>query len=290
MLILNALVQGILLGGLFAMAALGLSIAFGVLRVVNLAHGEIMTLGAYLASMGIMALGVDVWVSLLVVVPLMGVVGYVVQRTVLQRALRLSELSPLLVTFGIAIIVPNVLIEVFTNNKQAIPTGDLAVQSITVADGLTVGVLPLLTMVVAVVLIAAVQLFLSRARIGRYMRAAADDSDTLRLMGVDYRTVYAVAMGLAFAIAALAGVFFGMRQGGVTPFDGQLTVLFAFEAVIIGGLGSLWGTLAGGVVLGVAQAVAGLVSPELPLLVGNLVFIAILVLRPTGIVQSKVAV
>lgn len=290
MLILNALVQGILLGGLFAMAALGLSIAFGVLRVVNLAHGEIMTLGAYLASMGIMALGVDVWVSLLVVVPLMGVVGYVVQRTVLQRALRLSELSPLLVTFGIAIIVPNVLIEVFTNNKQAIPTGDLAVQSITVADGLTVGVLPLLTMVVAVVLIAAMQLFLSRARIGRYMRAAADDSDTLRLMGVDYRTVYAVAMGLAFAIAALAGVFFGMRQGGVTPFDGQLTVLFAFEAVIIGGLGSLWGTLAGGVVLGVAQAVAGLVSPELPLLVGNLVFIAILVLRPTGIVQSKVAV
>jgi len=290
MLILNALVQGILLGGLFAMAALGLSIAFGVLRVVNLAHGEIMTLGAYLASMGIMALGVGVWVSLLVVVPLMGVVGYVVQRTVLQRALRLSELSPLLVTFGIAIIVPNVLIEVFTNNKQAIPTGDLAVQSITVADGLTVGVLPLLTMVVAVVLIAAVQLFLSRAKIGRYMRAAADDSDTLRLMGVDYRTVYAVAMGLAFAIAALAGVFFGMRQGGVTPFDGQLTVLFAFEAVIIGGLGSLWGTLAGGVVLGVAQAVAGLVSPELPLLVGNLVFIAILVLRPTGIVQSKVAV
>ena len=249
-----------------------------------------MTLGAYLASMGITALGINVWVSLLIVVPLMGVVGYVVQRTVLQRALRLSELSPLLVTFGIAIIVPNVLIEVFTNNKQAIPTGDLAVQSLTLADGLTVGVLPLLTMVVAVVLIAGVQLFLSRARIGRYMRAAADDSDTLRLMGVDYRTVYAFAMGLAFAIAALAGVFFGMRQGGVTPFDGQLTVLFAFEAVIIGGLGSLWGTLAGGVVLGVAQAVAGLVSPELPLLVGNLVFIAILVLRPTGIVQSKVAV
>ena len=288
--ILNALAQGILLGGLFAMAALGLSIAFGVLRVVNLAHGEIMTLGAYLAFVTISSLGVNVWLSLLVVVPLMGVVGYWVQRAVLQRALRLGELSPLLVTFGISIIIPNALIEVFKNNKKAIPTGDLAVQSVTIVDGITIGVLPLLTMIVAVLLIAGMQQFLARSRIGRYMRAAADDSDTLRLMGVDYRKVYAFAMGLAFAIAALAGVFFGMRQGGVTPFDGQLTVLFAFEAVIIGGLGSLWGTLAGGIVLGVAQTMAGLVSPELPLLVGNLVFIAILVFRPTGIVQSKVAV
>lgn len=290
MAILNALTQGILLGGLFAMAALGLSIAFGVLRVVNLAHGEIMTLGAYLAFVTISSLGVNVWISLLVLVPIMGFVGYWVQRALLQRALRLSELSPLLVTFGISIIIPNVLIEIFTNNKKAIPTGDLAVQSITITEGIRIGVLPLLTMVVAIVLIAGMQLFLAQARIGRYMRAAADDSETLRLMGVDHRKVYAFAMALAFAIAALAGVFFGMRQGGVTPFDGQLTVLFAFEAVIIGGLGSLWGTLAGGIVLGVAQTMAGLVGPELPLLVGNLVFIAILVFRPTGIVQSKVAV
>jgi branched-chain amino acid transport system permease protein len=288
MTILNALVQGMLLGGLFAMAALGLSIAFGVLRVVNLAHGEIMTLGAYFAYMTLSALGINVWLSLVVVVPLMGIAGYWVQRLVLQRALRLSELSPLLVTFGISIIIPNVLIEVFTNDKKPIPTGVLAVQSITITDGLTIGVLPLLTMIVAVVLIAGLQFFLARTRMGRFMRAAADDSDTLRLMGVDYRKVYAFAMALAFGIAALAGVFFGMRQGGVTPFDGQLTVLFAFEAVIIGGLGSLWGTLAGGVVLGVAQTVAGQISPELPLLVGNLVFIAILVFRPTGIVRSKV--
>ena len=288
--ILNALVQGILLGGLFAMAALGLSIAFGVLRVVNLAHGEIMTLGAYLAYATLSSLGVNVWISLLVVVPLLGFVGYWVQRGMLQRALRLGELSPLLVTFGLSIIIPNVLIELFTNNKMPIATGDLAVQSITVTDGLTIGVLPLLTMILTVLLIAGMQVFLAKTRMGRYMRAAADDSDTLRLMGVDYRKVYAFAMALAFAIAALAGVFFGMRQGGVTPFDGQLTVLFAFQAVIIGGLGSLWGTLAGGIVLGVAQTLAGQISPELPLLVGNLVFIAILVFRPTGIVKSKVAI
>jgi branched-chain amino acid transport system permease protein len=290
MVILNALIQGVLLGGLFAMAALGLSIAFGVLRVVNLAHGEIMTLGAYIAFLVMAASGVNVWVALLVVVPVVGFIGYWVQRALLQRALRLSELAPLLVTFGISIIIPNALIEVFTTDKKPIPTGDLAVQSITITDGLTIGVLPLLTMAIAVVLIAGMQMFLARTRMGRYMRAAADDSDTLRLMGVDYRKVYAFAMALAFGIAALAGVFFGMRQGGVTPYDGQLTVLFAFEAVIIGGLGSLWGTLAGGIVLGMAQTLAGQISPELPLLVGNLVFLAVLVLRPTGIVRSKVAI
>jgi len=290
MVIVNALVQGVLLGGLFAMAALGLSIAFGVLRVVNLAHGEIMTVGAYLAAVTLTTLGVNVWISMLVVVPVMGVVGYWVQRVMLQRALAIGELAPLLVTFGIAIIVPNVLIEVFTNNKMAIPTGSLAVSSIQITDGVSIGVLPLLTMVVAVALIAGTQLFLGRTRQGRYMRAAADDSETLRLMGIDHRKVYATAMALAFGIAALAGVFFGMRQGGVTPFDGHLTVLFAFEAVIIGGLGSLWGTLAGGVVLGVAQTLAGVISPELPLLVGNLVFLAVLVFRPTGIVSRKVAV
>jgi branched-chain amino acid transport system permease protein len=284
----NALVQGILLGGLFAMAALGLSIAFGVLRVVNLAHGEIMTLGAYLAAVTLSSLGVNVWVALVVVVPVMALVGYWVQRVILQRAIRISELAPLLVTFGLAIIIPNVFIEVFTNDKKPIPIGDLAVQSITITPGVTVGVLPLLTLIVSLVLIIVLQLFLARTRMGRYMRAAADDSDTLRLMGVDYRKVYGFAMGIAFGIAALAGIFFGMRQGGVTPFDGQITVLYAFEAVIIGGLGSLWGTLAGGIVLGIAQAIAGQISPDLPLLVGNLVFLAVLVLRPTGIVRSKV--
>ncbi|WP_062205090.1 branched-chain amino acid ABC transporter permease [Demequina salsinemoris] len=290
MVVVNALVQGILLGGVFAMAALGLSIAFGILRVVNLAHGEIMTVGAYIAAIALSRFGVSVWVSLLVAVPLLGLAGYWVQRAMLQRALRIGELAPLLVTFGIAIIIPNVLIELFTTNKQAIPTGGLAVSSISLVEGVNVGVLPLITMAVAVALIAATQLYLSKTRNGRYMRAAADDWETLRLMGVDHRRVYALAMAMAFGIAALAGVFFGMRQGGVTPYDGQLAVLFAFEAVIIGGLGSLWGTLAGGIVLGVSQTLAGVVSPELPLLVGNLVFLAVLMFRPTGIVQSKVAV
>jgi len=284
---MNAVVQGILLGGVFAMSALGLSLAFGVLKVVNLAHGQIMTLGAYLAYLTISSSGLDVWLSLAIVVPGMFLVGYWVQRLMLQRALGLSELAPLMVTFGISVIIPNALIGLFSNNKLQIPIGNLAVSSWTITDGISVGIMPLLTLGLSVALILALQQFLSKTSVGRAMRAAADDSETLGLMGVDYRKIYALAMGIAFALAALAGVFFGIRQGGVTPFDGQLAVLFAFQAVIIGGLGSLWGTLAGGIVLGIAQTVAGQISPELPLLVGNLVFLAILVLRPNGIFKSK---
>lgn len=285
---LNALIQGVLLGGLFAMSALGLSLAFGILRVVNLAHGQLMVLAAYLAVVNMSALGINVWVSLLIVVPLMFAFGYAAQFFLFQRALRLSDLSPLVVAFGISVIIPNVLISLFTTNKQLLPTGDLSVASIMIG-GISIGVLPLLTMAVAIALIIGLQLFLGRTPLGRNMRAAADDPDTLRLMGVNYRTVYATAMGIAFVLAGLAGVFLGIRQGGITPLDGQIAVLFAFETVIIGGLGSLWGTLIGGVVLGVAQTLAGQISPELPLLVGNLVFLAVLVVRPSGIIRGKVA-
>ncbi len=286
MTLINLLAQGILLGGLFAMAALGLSLAFGVLRVVNLAHGDLMTLGGYLAFVTMSVSGVSVWTSLLVVVPALSFLGYWVQRVLLQRALKISELAPLLVTFGLAIMIPNSLQELFTSNKQPIPVGSLAVESVSFG-GITVGLLPLLTLGIAVALIAGVHSFLKFTAYGRYMRAAADDYEILRLMGVDHRKVYAWAMAIAFGIAAIAGALFGARQGGVTPFDGQLTVLFAFEAVVIGGLGSLWGTLIGGIVLGIAQVIAGQFGPELPLLVGHLVFLFVLVVRPNGIISKR---
>jgi branched-chain amino acid transport system permease protein len=230
--------------------------------------------------------GVSAWTSLLVVVPALSFLGYWVQRVLLQRALKISELAPLLVTFGLAIMIPNSLQELFASNKQPIPVGSLAVESVSFG-GITVGLLPLLTLGIAVALIAGVHSFLKFTAYGRYMRAAADDYEILRLMGVDHRKVYAWAMAIAFGIAAIAGALFGARQGGVTPFDGQLTVLFAFEAVVIGGLGSLWGTLIGGIVLGIAQVVAGQFGPELPLLVGHLVFLFVLVVRPNGIISKR---
>jgi branched-chain amino acid transport system permease protein len=280
--------QGILLGGLFAMSAVGLSLAFGVLRVVNLAHGDLMTLGGYLAFLTMEHTGLNTWFSLLIVVPGMGVIGYIVQRALLQRALRMGELAPLMVTFGIAIIIPNSLMQIFSSNVQQLPVGSLAVSSIRINDSISLGTFPILTLTLSILLIGSLQQFLARTKMGRYMRAAADDSEVLRLMGVDHRKVYGLAMGIAFATLALAGVLFGMRQGGVSPFDGQLTVLFAFETVIIGGLGSLWGTLLGGIVLGVAQTVSGQISPEIPLLVGHLVFLAVLAFRPNGLMGRQV--
>lgn len=284
--IVNLLTQGVLLGGLFAMAALGLSLAFGVLRVVNLAHGDLMTLGAYLAFLSLSFSGLSLWLSLLIVVPALAMVGYWTQRALLQRALKIGELAPLLVTFGLAVMIPNSLMELFSSNKQPLPTGSLAVASVSLGD-VSVGLLPLITLLVAVGLIALVQLFLKYTTYGRYMRAAADDYEVLRIMGVDHKRIYAWAMAMAFGIAAIAGVMFGARQGGVTPFDGQIMVLFAFEAVVIGGLGSLWGTLIGGIVLGIAQVLAGQLDPQLSLLAGHLVFLLVLVLRPQGIVSKK---
>ncbi|MBI1758809.1 MAG: branched-chain amino acid ABC transporter permease [Actinobacteria bacterium] len=283
---LNAVVQGVLLGGFFAISALGLSIVFGVMRIVNLAHGALMILAAYGSVLLIERTGLGTWSSLLVVVPVMAALGYLLQRLVLQRAVSISELAPLMVTFGISIMIPNALVELFTSDVQALPTGNLATRSVS-AGGIAVGLLPLLTFGIAVVLIAGLQLFLARARSGRLMRAAADDSQALRLMGVDNRVVYAQATAIAFATLALAGVLFGVRQGGVAPFDGQVTVLLAFETVIIGGLGSLWGTLVGGIVLGVTQTLGGEFSPEVPLLVGNLMFLAVLAFRPNGILGRE---
>lgn len=268
------------------MAALGLSLAFGVLRVVNLAHGDLMTLGAYLAFLSLSFSGLSLWLSLLIVVPALAMVGYWTQRALLQRALKIGELAPLLVTFGLAVMIPNSLMELFSSNKQPLPTGSLAVASVSLGD-VSVGLLPLITLLVAVGLIALVQLFLKCTTYGRYMRAAADDYEVLRIMGVDHKRIYAWAMAMAFGIAAIAGVMFGARQGGVTPFDGQIMVLFAFEAVVIGGLGSLWGTLIGGIVLGIAQVLAGQLDPQLSLLAGHLVFLLVLVLRPQGIVSKK---
>lgn len=279
----NAVLQGVLLGGVFAISAVGLSLLFGVMRIVNLAHGSLMILAAYLAVLTLRAVDVPTLVAVLVVVPVMAALGYLLQRGLFERALRIGPLAPLLVTFGLAIIVPNGLLEVFSSDTEPLPVGSLATRSVRVGGQLSAGLFPLLTLVLAVSVVVGLQQYLGRTRTGRLMRAAADDARTLRLMGVDDRRIYGLATGIAFATIAVAGCLYGMRQGGVTPFEGDLTVLFAFETVIIGGLGSLWGTLAGGIVLGVAQAVGGQVSPELPLLFGHVVFLAVLALRPSGL-------
>lgn len=287
MTLLNALAQGILLGGIFALAAAGLSLMYGVMRVTNLAHGDLMVLGGYVCAFAATSAGVPVVLSAVVSMTVLGVAGWLAQRLVLDRALAVGEMAPLLVTFGLSVIIPNVLLELFTNNSKPIAIGAIGTESFEITDDIAIGWFPLIILVIAIAVVVVLQLFLRRTHLGRLLRATSDDASTVRLMGVDNRTMYGIATAIAFATVALGGSLYAMRQGGITPFEGQSLVLFAFEAVIIGGLGSLWGTLLGGFVLGIAQAVGALVSPDLPLLVGHLVFLAVLAARPQGILGKR---
>jgi branched-chain amino acid transport system permease protein len=277
---LNILIQGALLGGLYALFAIGLSLAFGIMRLVNIAHGDLIVLSAYLALITINATGLSAIVSLVVVVPAMFALGYVLQRGLLNFTLSGGLLPPLLVTFGISVIIENVLLQVFGADIRRLHAGAIETESLPLGS-IAVGVYPLVVFVTAVVAIAGLQLLFYRTALGRAFRATSDDPGTAELMGVDNRHLYAVAMAIAMIFTALAGVLMAIR----TTFDpaaGPIRLIFAFEAVIIGGLGSLWGTLLGGMVLGIAQAIGAALSPTWQILAGHIAFLIILVVRPSG--------
>jgi branched-chain amino acid transport system permease protein len=280
--LLNAIVQGVLLGGLYALVAAGLSLIFGVMRLVNIAHGDLIVLAGYLALVAAWTTGLHPLLTLVVVVPAMAALGYALQRGVLNHTLGTDILPPLLVTFGLAVIIQNGLLQGFTADSQKLQAGAIEPVSIALPGGLAVGVLPLAMFAVAVLIIAGLQLVFYRTGLGRAFRATSDDPSTARLMGIDNAHIFGLAMALALALCAVAGVFLAIRSI-FDPSIGPARLLFAFEAVIIGGLGSLWGTLAGGVILGVAQGIGAEIDPGWQLLAGHLVFLAILVLRPQGL-------
>lgn len=283
----NAVVQGILLGGLYALFACGLSLLFGVMRVVNLAHGDFAVLAAYLGLAVITGLHVPLLWSALVVAPLFAVVGYAVQRVIIQRSLEVSPLTTLLVTFGLSVVLQNAMLEAFSANSHSLPSGSLASGSFRLTPQLSIGHFSLIVFVAAVVVIVSLQLFLSRARLGRQIRATADDAEAASIAGTDVRHVFGVAAAIAFATVALAGLAFG----GYSSFDpgaGPQRLIFAFEAVVIGGVGSLWGTLLGGVILGVSQALGAQVDSGFGVLAGHLVFLAVLAIRPSGLLPARV--
>lgn len=284
---LNAVIQGILLGGLYALLAAGLSLMFGVMRIVNLAHGVLAIVAAYIGMVFVDNVGLSPFLAIVLVVPIMALVGYVLQWGLLNRAISKGGLAPLLVTFGLAVVLTQLLQERFSADTQSIQIGALGTDSITISDNISIGLFPLMTFVVGVLVIAALQLFISKAPLGRAMRATSDDVDTVMLMGIDNRQVYALSTALALATVGLAGMFIGMRTQ-FSPTFGDAVLIFAFEAVIIGGLGSLWGTLAGGMVLGIAQTVGAQVNPSYGVLFGHLVFLAILAFRPTGLLPKAV--
>jgi branched-chain amino acid transport system permease protein len=284
----NAIIQGVLTGGLYALFACGLSLMFGVMKVVNLAHGDLAVIGGYVAIGVITVTHIPVLWSFVIVVPLMAVLGYVLQRTIIQASLDRSILTTLMVTFGLSVVIENGLLQFFTANSRAIGTGNAIItSSFSLGSQIQIAYLLVTIFGVAVVVLLGLQYFLSRSKYGRLIRAVADDKEAAQLCGADYRHVFGVAAAIAFGTVALAGIAYGMYSQ-LAPTTGTDTILlFAFAAVVIGGLGSLWGTLLGGVVLGVAQQIGAQINISYEVLAGYLVFLAVLVIRPEGLTARR---
>jgi len=284
----NDIIQGVLLGGLYALFACGLSLLFGVMKVINLAHGDLAIVAGYLA-VGVIALThiPAVW-SFIIVVPLFAALGYLVQRTLIQASLNRGVLTTLLVTFGLSVVIENALQQFFSANSRSIGIGSLVSDSFSIGSQITIAYLDLVIFVVAVIVLLGLQYLLSSSRQGRLIRAVADDREAAQLSGADYRHVFGIAAGIAFATVALAGIAYGMYTS-FDPSSGTtaLLLLFAFEAVVIGGLGSLWGTLVGGILLGVVQQLGAQINSNDQVLAGQLLFLLILLVLPQGITSIR---
>ena len=280
----NAIIQGILIGGLYALFACGLSLMFGVMKVVNLAHGDLAVVAGYIGVGVIAVTHMPVLWSIPVVVAAMAIIGYVLQRSLIQGAISRGELTTLIVTFGLSIIIENGLQQFFTANSRGIGVGDSFITaSFTIGSQITIAWLNVIIFVLAVVVLLGLQRYLSVTKYGRLIRAVADDQEAAQLSGANYRHVFGIAAAIAFGTVAIAGMFQGMITT-ISPTLGTDTILlFAFAAVVIGGLGSLWGTLLGGVILGVAQAIGAQINPSWEQLAGYAVFLLVLVIRPQGL-------
>jgi branched-chain amino acid transport system permease protein len=277
----DTIVQGVLLGGLYALYATGLSLIFGIMRLVNLAHGDLIVAAAFLILALAEFAGLNTVVAFIIAMPVMFVFGYALQRWLLNRTLGGDILPPLLVTFGLSIVIQNALLQGFSADTQRLPLGSISGVSVPLGGGIAAGIMPLLSLVAAVAVVFGLNQLSYRTGLGRALRATSDDAETAQLMGINNANIYAIAMGLALVVCAIAAFFLGSRST-FDPTTGPARLIYAFEAVIIGGLGSLWGTLAGGIVLGIAQTVGARINPEWQILAGHVAFLVVLIFKPRG--------
>jgi branched-chain amino acid transport system permease protein len=277
---LAIMLGAVLLGGYYAMIACGLSFMFGVMKIINLAHGSLAVAAAFALWTLADKFGFNLFLSLVLVLPAMGALGWLLQRAVLERSVRSGELIPILSTFGLAIVIDNGLFEQFGADSRSLApyVGSLSYDSFRVGPGFHVGVLALLTFAVAFLLLGGLQLFLTYTDLGRAIRATAEDHQTAELVGINSRSVNAIAAAIALATVGLSGLFLGLRAS-FDPYAGSIQLIYAFETAVIGGAGSLWGTMAGGIVLGVAQTLGARLHPQGFMLAGHAVFLLVLVGR-----------
>lgn len=283
---IDTIVQGILLGGLYALFAAGLSLVFGIMRLVNLAHGDLIVMAAYLILVLVTVLGLDPFLAAIVAAPLLFGVGWVLQMHVLNRTLGPDILPPLLVTFGLSIVIQNALLEGFSADSRRLSVGPLETASVSLGP-ITVGVMPLLTFLSAIIVIVALNRLFYSTSLGRAFRATSDDAVTASLMGIRPQNIFATATGMAMVVVTIAALYLGTRAN-FDPTIGPARLIYAFEAVIIGGLGSLWGTLAGGIIIGLAQTLGAAINPEWQILAGHVAFVVVLLLKPRGLFPRAV--
>jgi len=282
---LETLINGALVGALYGLYGLGLSLCLGLMRQINMAHGDFIVFSAFLALQVTGFLGIHPLLAMPLIALIMFAVGWAVQRLFIERTLGRGDMPPILVTFGLSIILQNVMLELFSADTRSLDPGVLGAAAVKLGP-VTVGILPLLTLVVSVGIFAVTAKIFGATRFGRAVRATSDNEQTAQLMGIATKKVFANAMGLALAISAVAAIFYGMR-GTFDPSTGPERMLFAFEAVILGGLGSVWGTLFGGIILGLSQSAGTLIIPSLGPLVGHLVFLVGLLAVPNGLFAKR---
>jgi len=283
---LDTIVQGVLLGGLYALFAAGLALVFGIMRLVNLAHGDLIVLAAFLILVLVTALGLNPFVAALIAMPVMFALVFALQYLVLNRTLGPDILPPLLVTFGLSIVIQNALLERFSADSRRVSVGSLETASLQFGP-VNIGTMPLLTFLSAIAVIVGLNLIFYRTALGRAFRATSDDRVTAGLMGIRPDRIFAIATGLAMVVVTIAALYLGTRAN-FDPTIGPARLIYAFEAVIIGGLGSFWGTLAGGIIIGVAQTAGASINPEWQILAGHIAFLLVLLARPRGLFPRAV--
>lgn len=282
---LDGLVQGVLLGGLYAQYALGMALMFGVMRIVNVTHGDLVVLLALVGISLAARFALGPWTVLVILVALGAAIGLLLQRVILNRVVGADPLPSLIATFGLSIALQNAMLQIWSADTRSLNGGNIAQASFQLGS-MFVGVLPVIVLATATLLTGGLDAVLRYTKFGRALRAAAADVEAAATTGVNPKSVYAGATAVAVAILGFAAVFQSIRAT-VSPADGPFQLIYAFEAVIIGGMGSIWGAFLGAMVLGIGQSIGFRVNPGFGVLAGHLVFLVVLALRPQGLLGRE---